>query len=384
MPMKILHVITGPLGLGGAEVMLHRLVQASRPEELSHEVVSLTELGVVADRIREHGVRTHRLAMSRNHFRVPNPVKVLRLTQLIRKSRPDVVQTWLYHSDLIGGVAAKLAGSTKILWGIHNSTLDATHTQQATRWTVALCARLSNVIPDGIVSVSNASRDLHVAAGYAPLKFTVIPNGFDLDQFRPDPAWRSGLRAELGLAERAVVIGLVARFDPQKDHRNFVRAAALLARTQPDARFLLCGKGATLTNEVLVREIVGHGLLDRFHLLGPRSDIPRIMNGIDIGTLSSAYGESFPLVIGEAMACGRPCVVTDLGDSGHLVGDTGRVVPPRDPAALAAGWEGLLELGRDGRRDLGTAARERIATHFSLPRIAEAYATLYRQVAGPR
>jgi glycosyltransferase involved in cell wall biosynthesis len=377
-----MHVITGPLAIGGAEVMLQRLIQASDPERTSHEVVSLTELGCVADRIRELGVRTHALGMSRNRFRIPNPLKVLRLASLIRELRPHVVQTWLYHADLIGGVAAKLAGGTRIFWGIHNSTLDTIHSRRTTHWTVAVCARLSRAIPDGIVSVSRASRDLHVSGGYDPLKFTVIPNGFDLTRFRPDPAERHEARTELGLPEGAVVIGLAARMDPQKDHGTFIRAAAVLAKRRPLARFLLCGEGTTSDNPELVRDIAEHRLLDRFLLLGRRSDMPRVLNAVDVATLSSAFGEAFPLSIGEAMACGVPCVVTDLGDSAYLVGDTGRVVPPRDPDALARAWEGLVDAGLEVRRALGRAARDRVAAHFDLRRVADAYAQLYRRALG--
>jgi glycosyltransferase involved in cell wall biosynthesis len=376
------HVITGPLGTGGAEMMLHALIQASDPERTWHEVISLTELGCVADRIRELGVRTQSLGMSRTRFRIPNPVKVLRLASRIRELRPHVVQTWLYHADLIGGVAARLAGGTRVFWGIHNSTLDPTHTRRTTRWTVAACAILSRVVPDGVVCVSRAARDLHVSAGYDPRRFAVIPNGFDLARFRPDPAARREARTELGLAEGAMVIGLVARVDPQKDHRSFVRAAALLASRRPHVRFLLCGEGASADNLELVRDLAEHRLLERFLLLGRRSDMPRIMNALDVGTLSSAFGEAFPLAIGEAMACGVPCAVTDLGDSAYLVGDTGRVVPPRDPEALARAWEALADAGPEGRRALGRAARDRVAARFSLPQVADAYARLYRRALG--
>ena len=374
--MRVLHIINGPLEYGGAEVMLYRLLGASNPEEMSHEVVSLTELGVVADRIRELGIPTRALGMRRGRVRFPDPLKLLRLAALVRAARPDVVQTWLYHADLLGGLAAKLAGGARIFWGIHNATLDPT-VRRTTRWTAAGCARLSRWIPDAIVTVSRAARDLHVAAGYDPGKFVFIPNGFDVTLFRPDAAARREVREELGLAPGDLVVGLPARLDPQKDHLNFVRAAALLAQRRPEVRFLLCGEGVTRGNLELVRAIAERGVLDRFLLLGRRSDMPRIMNALDVCTLSSA-GEAFPLAIGEAMACGVPCVVTDVGDCAYLVGDTGRVVPPRDAEALARAWETLVRLDLDGRRRLGLAARERIVAEFALPRIAEQYAALYR------
>ncbi len=380
--MRVLHIITGPLAFGGAEVMLYRLIAASRSGEMSHEVMSLTELGVVADQIRELGVPTHALGMPRSRFRIPDPVKLMRLVAFIRASRPDVVQTWLYHADLLGGLAAKLAGGPRIFWGLHNSTVDKVHTRRTTRWTMALCAKVSRWIPDGIVTVSQTARDLHVAAGYDPGKFVFIPNGFDVTTLRPDAEVRRNARAELGLPEGAIAIGMVARFDPQKDHPNFIRAAAVLAPRLANVRFVLCGLGAAPDNAALLRLLAEHGVQDRFHLLGRRSDVPWVMNALDVCTMTSGYGEAFPLAIGEAMSCGVPCVVTDVGDSAYLVGDSGRVVPPRDSSALATAWESLARMEPDARRRIGLAARERIAQHFALARIVEQYAELYRRALG--
>lgn len=377
--MRVLHVITG-LIFGGAEVMLYRLIAATQSREMSHEVVSLTELGEISGRIRQLGVPTHALGMTRS--RLPDPVKLLRLVALVRAFRPDLVQTWMYHADLLGGLAAKLAGAPRIYWGLHNAVVDEVHTRRTTRWTVSACAKLSRWIPDGIVTVSRAAQDLHVAAGYDPAKFVFIPNGFDVTTFRPDAAIRAEARAELGLPDGALAIGMVARVDPMKDHPNFIRAAALLAGRLPEARFLLCGPHTTPQNADLARLLAEHGVDERFHLLGNRNDIPRVMNALDVCTLSS-LGEAFPLAIGEAMSCGIPCVVTDVGDSAYLVGDTGRVVPPRDPAALAGAWEALARLDPGARRELGLAARERIAQHFALPHVVEQYAELYRRAVGP-
>ena len=217
----------------------------------------------------------------------------------------------------------------------------------------------------------------------------VIPNGFDLGQHRPDEDTRRRMRQALRIEDGTILVGLVARVHPQKDHRNFVRAAGMLSRRYPDVRFLLCGgagcAGAGDTsprNAELVRMIEQEGILGRVLLLGQRDDVPAVLNALDLGTLSSSYGEAFPLVIGEAMACGVPCVVTDVGDCGHLVGDTGRVVPPRDPAALARAWEELIELGTAGRSRLGRAARARVEEHFGLPHVIAEYAALYRRLLG--
>jgi len=375
--VRILHIITG-LRLGGAEVMLHRLLQASDLNECSHEVVSLKDLGEIGERLQQLGIPTHALGMSR----VPNPMKLVRLVQYIKQTRPAVVQTWMYHANLLGGLAARLAGDAKVVWGIHSGALNPAQTRRTTLWIVALCAKLSHWIPDRIVAVSRTSRNHHVATGYDARKFIVLPNGFDLKQYKPDPDARREVRKELDLDPEAVVIGLIARIDPVKDHLNFVRAAALLGKRQPRARFLLCGDGTTPANRELFAAIRETGLLDRFRLLGRRDDVPRIMNSLDVGTLCSSSGEAFPLVVGEAMACGVPCVVTDLGDCAHIVGDTGRVVPPRNPEALARAWEDLVRLGPEDRRRLGLEARHRIETRFSLSRVAAQYAAVYRGVLG--
>jgi glycosyltransferase involved in cell wall biosynthesis len=380
--MRILHISTA-LNVGGAETMLYRLLQA-RDAADSHDVISLIDIGPIGRKIRKLGMEPRALGMRR----VPNPLKIVELAGMIAEIRPDVVQTWMYHADLIGGVAARLAGRAPVVWGIHNSTLDPVATHRATRLIVVASARLSRVVPDAIVCVSRAAKALHVSKGYEAGKFVLIPNGFDLSEFRPDEGERRQMRRELGLTDEHVLIGMVARISPQKDHPTFIRAATALARRRPEVRFLLCGgpgvegaTGATPDNPDLVRPLREAGLLDRFSLLGLRDDVPRVVRALDVGTLSSSFGEAFPLVIGEAMACGVPCAVTDVGDSAFLVGNTGRVVPPRDPEALARAWEELAVLGPEGRRRLGQAARARVEEHFGLPRVAAQYAALWRRLA---
>jgi glycosyltransferase involved in cell wall biosynthesis len=375
--VRLVHVITG-LHVGGAETMLWRLLPALRSSGFAQEVVSLLDPGPVAARIEALGLRCHALGMRRG---VPSAAKALRLARLLRRERPDVVQTWMYHADLLGGAAARLAGAP-VVWGIHHSTLDARTTRWTTRATVRSCAWLSGAIPARIVCVSRSARALHVAAGYCERKFVVIPNGFDLARFAPDPPARREVRRELGVADGAVLVGLVARVHPQKDHPNLLRAAAILARTRPEVRYVLCGDG-TADDRALLAAIREAGVADRFLLLGRRDDVPRLMGALDVATLPSAFGEAFPLAIGEAMACGVPCAVTDVGDSAELVGDTGRVVPPRDPAALARALGELAEMGPEGRRALGEAARARIEANYSLAQVAARYAEVYRSVAAP-
>jgi len=359
-------------------MMLHKLLGYLPRDLVSNEVVSLTGEGSVAAWIRELGVPVYALGARRG---MPDPRAVTRLMRRMKASRPQVVQTWMYHADLIGGLAAKLAGDIPVAWNIRQSNLDPVHSKRLTIWTAKICARLSRRIPARIVCCSDAAARIHREMGYAADKMVVIPNGFDMESFRPDAGARVSVRTELGIGQNDPVIGLVARFDPQKDHRTFVDAASILGARLLSARFVLCGDGVTWDNQELVRWIDDAGIRDRICLLGRRDDIARLLNGFDVATLSSAYGEGFPNVVGEAMACGVPCVVTDVGDSAWIVGDTGRVVPIRDAKALADSWLALVEAGHQARQALGARARARIVEHFDLEAIAGRYAKLYCELA---
>lgn len=375
--MKVLHVITG-LGTGGAETMLYRLVSRIDRATFESEVISLIDIGPIGQKIQALGVSVRALGMCPG---VPNPLAVLQLAYWLQQDPPQVIQTWMYHADLVGGLAARLAGRIPVAWGIRHSTFEPQTTKRITIWTAMACARLSRWLPARIVCCSEASRRTHAQLGYAADKMVVIPNASDLAVFRPDPAARQSVRQELGIPEKAPLIGLVARFHPQKDHRNFVQAAARLHACVAESHFLLCGDGITWENPELAEWIEAAGIQSQCHLLGRREDIPRLTAAVDIATISSSYGEGFPNVIGEAMACGVPCVVTDVGDSAIIVGETGVVVPPKDPQALAAGWSQLLlDMSREERLQLGFAARQRILERYSLGKIVEQYERLYKSL----
>lgn len=373
--IKLMHLITD-LDTGGAEMMLYKLLFRMDRTAFEAEVISLTDTGPISEKIEALGVSVRALGMRRG---MPNPVSVLRLALWLWRDRPLIIQTWMYHANLIGGLAAKLSGGIPVIWGIHNSTLDAKRSKWRTIWIARVCARFSRWLPARIVSCAEVSRQIHIALGYAPERMVVIPNGFDLATFRPDPAARLAVRQELGIATDASLIGLVGRFDPIKDHHNFVHAAGWLHARRPEVHFLLCGDAVTWENQQLVEWIKMAGIRDRCHLLGRQEDIPRLTAALDLAS-SSSYGESFPLVIGEAMACGVPCVVTDVGDSAQIVGDTGRVVPPKNPQALAEAWCELIEMEPTVRAQLGLAARHRVEEHFSLPAIVARYEKLYDEL----
>lgn len=375
--IKVMHIITA-LGSGGAETMLCEIASGMDGAKFQNEVVSLTGILDLAERMQALDVRVRTLRMK---VGMPNPFLVVRLARWIRESKPDVVQTWMYHANLVGALAARLAGGIPVVWGIHHSTLDPRVAKRRTVWINRACAVLSRRFPARIVCCSEASLRIHKELAYDAEKLEVIPNGFDLQKVKPDPAARVSVRQELGLPVDTFLIGMAARFHPQKDHRNFVRAAALLHRQIPNVHFLLCGLRVTWQNSKLVKWIDEEGIRDSCHLLGIRQDMARLFAAMDIAATASVSGEAFPVVIGEAMACETPCVVTDVGDSALIVGDTGEVVAPGNPSALAQAWLKLIDAGPDERQRLGAAARRRVAQNFALPQIVKRYQAVYEQLA---
>lgn len=375
---KIVHVTT-TLDTGGAEMMLYRLLAARTDDDLEPVVVSLSDCGPIGEMIRGLRVPVHTLGMRPGW---PSPLAFARLVALLRRERPVLVQTWLYHADLFGGLAARVVGGIPVAWGLHVGTLDPTLMRRSTLQVVQLCARLSRWLPAAIVACAEEARRVHVAFGYDPEKMVVIPNGFDTEALRPDPAARVSVRAELGLPLETPLVGLVARFHPQKDHRMFARAAEHLRWRwhRDDVHFVLCGRGATWDNPELAQWLDEANVRDRCHLLGDRRDVARLQASLDLACLSSAGGEAFPLVLGEAMACGVPCVATDVADTRLLVGEAGRIVPPRDPVALAAAMAEVLDLQETERARLGKIARRRIESCYALPRIVERYGALHADI----
>lgn len=375
--ISVLCLITALTG-GGAEMMLYRLMSRLNRTKFNAQVVSMIGLGPVGEKIRALGIPVRSLEMSQG---LPNPLAVLRLVRWLRCDKPDVIQTWMYHADLLGGLAARLAGGIPVSWGIRHSDLSLEGNRRLTLLTVKACAPISRWLPTKIVCCSEASRQVHSAVGYAAEKMIVIPNGIDPELFRPNPKARGTIRRTLGIADEAPVIGMVGRFHPQKDHYNFVQAAQYLSRSMPDVRFLLCGEDVTWENEELVKWINDAGIHERVFLLGKRDDIPELTAAFDIASLSS-MGEGFPNVVVEAMACGVPCVVTDVGESARIVGDVGVSVPRRDPQALANAWLKVLTMDGDDRKRLGLSARERVIQHYSLTQIVSRYERLFEELAG--
>jgi len=372
MIVRAVFIATG-LATGGAEVMLLKVLERLDRTRFEPHVISLAGKGEIGARIEALGIPVECLGMRPN---VPSPRRFLRLVRRMRELRPGLVHTWMYHADLLGGLAARLAGIRAVGWRINHSNLEPALNKRTTLWVVAICARMSSWLPRRILSCSEKARSVHAAAGYASDKMVVVPNGFDLTRFEPDPAARESVRAELGVADRTPLVGLIARHHPQKNVEGFIEAAAGVVRQRADVHFLLAGSGVDARNAALQAAMRSSPAADRIHLLGGRDDVPRLMAALDVLALSS-HGEAFPNVVGEAMACGVPCVVTDAGDAAEIVGDTGRVVPVGDMTGLARELLAVLDLSHPERQALGIRARVRVRDKYDIERIVRQYEAFY-------
>lgn len=366
------HVITD-LEVAGAEIMLYKLVTYMDRARFQNSVVSLTTLGPVGERLRAREIPVVALGMRRGHL--VDLRAVWRLTRFLQETRTDIVQTWMYHADLTGLVAGRLAAVPYVVWNIRRAAPEFQN-RRLTRWIVSLLNAPLSYLPTAIIVNSEAGRRAHVQLGYRPGKLTVIPNGFDLERFRPRPELRGRLRTALKLPGEAFVIGMVANWRSIKGHGVFLRAATRFAAAYPSAYFVLVGAMLNGYPAHTVDALLQGSLGQQVRLLGLRDDVPELLQTFDVFS-SCSFGEGFPNAVGEAMACGVPCVVTDVGDSATIVGDTGVVVPPGDPTAVADAWETLFAMGPEERRRLGEAARLRIARHYEIRDVARLFEQLY-------
>ena len=374
--LRVMHVISGLLH-GGAETVLFRLATAPGGT-VRHTVVSMRGEGVMGARLREAGVEVICLDMQ---GWTGNVHGLWRLYRLLRERRPDVVQTWMYHADLIAGLVARLAGIRAVAWGVRNSGVSLGESSRSSRIAAWACARVSAWVPGVIVACARKAAEVHRAWGYRADRVLVVPNGYDLDVWHPDAAGVAELRARWGVPEGAPLLGSVARWNPLKDHENLLAALALSVRTHPDLRCVLIGLGMSRDNADLIAMARHYGLLDHLIFLGRRDDVPVLMRALDIHVLSSK-AEGFPNVVSEAMASGVACVVTDVGDAADIVGEHGWVVPPEDASALAGAIDQAVEAVRDpqwpARRD---AARASVERRYSLRTMVDRYETVWRRLA---
>lgn len=370
----IVHIISS-LSEGGAEVSLYRLCRHGQLG--SQRVICLMDGGKYGPLLRDAGVHVDCLNQPRGSVGF---LAFFFLWRLLRSYRPTIVQTWMYHSDLIGGLAARLAGVPRIVWGVRTSQLDASGVSLATQLVIRLCALAAKWLPDLIVCCAERAKQVHQEMGYPSTRMHVIANGYDFDVFKPDKPAGQKLRRQLGLSLTSPIIGMVARFDPQKDHRTLLEALALLRWKGQSLACLLIGVGLDGSNPVIKDWISEFGLNSQVHLLGSRQDIPQLMNAMTFHVLTSVC-EAFPNVVAESMACGVPCIATDVGDSRAIIGESGWIVSPRDPHALASILETALSESEGSYLRRSSQARDRVVSHYSIDHMVERYFGLYHRIS---
>lgn len=376
---NILNPITG-LNVGGAELMLARFASSLRPTAFTPQVLSLMAPGAVADLLVADGIAVRTLSLQQSSLAIG---AVPRLRRMVFQTNTDLLHGWMYH----GNLAASLAGvldrrqSVPVVWSIHHSVDDISVEKLLTRWIIRLLARLSRTV--GAISYcSRVSADQHEALGFDPSKRVIIPNGIDCEVFRPDKDARQALHLRFGIPDKRIVIGNVARAHPMKDHESFVRALGLLRDSGLDVHGLIIGAGH---EEGRARQVANElDLADRLTTPGPLKDIPALLPGMDAFMLSSAWGEAFPLSAAEAMACGVPVVVTDVGDCGWLVGAPELISTPRNPFGQAMSLRRILALQPDERRQLGLQGRRRVIENFSLRKYTDDHLKIYEAVMAGR
>jgi glycosyltransferase involved in cell wall biosynthesis len=369
--IKVMHFITD-LELGGSEMALARLVLSMNVDRFSHLVVSLCELGPLGTRLQSCGIEVRCLNL-REPWRVFGALVEARAW--LREYSPHIVQSWLYHADLFAYLVTRGVHRGVLVWNLRCSTMDFSMYSRRTAWIVKALSRLSQA-PAAIVANSTAGIVHHKQLGYRARRWEYIPNGFNSEEFKPDDAARTYLRAAAGVAADCKLIGMIARVDPMKDHLTLLDAVVIARHSLPDLHCVLIGKGT----ESLQLEVARRGLTEVVKILGARADISQLLPGLDVLVLSSIT-EGFPNTIGEAMAAGVPCIATDTGDVRFLLAGIGAIVPVRDSAAISTSIKEVFEMPSDALAARRKSGRQKIIDEYSQEHITSRYASLYEELA---
>ncbi len=353
------------LNYGGSERQLIALVKGLQKRGSSVSVATFYSGGFLRHELESTGVSVESLE---KHARWDLSGFFWRLIRLVRRIQPSILHGYLATANILTVLLKPFCPSAKIVWGLRASDMQLERygfVNQIQGWFESKLAFL----PDLIIVNSYAGLEHAVGRGFPREKMTVIPNGIDIDRFHPDPPARIRIRQAWGITDHEWLIGLIGRLDPMKGHETFIKAAALLSRGRDNIRYICVGDGPEAFKQKLVGLSKDVGLDQRLIWVSADDDVGAIYNALDLVTSCSSYGEGFSNVIGEAMACGRSCVVTDVGDAKRIVGDTGYVVASGNPAALASAWQAALEAGGVEKASLSQRARERVIEHFSLERL---------------
>ena len=348
------------------------------PSSIRSSVIVLRNKGPLAKDIEALGIEVYALGLGYGKYSVRN---IWQLLKYVRRFRPSLVQGWMYHGNIVAWLIAKtITPKPKLIWNIRQTLYTIKAEKPMTHALIRFGALISRA-PERIIYNTRLSAQHHEQKGFNAQARVIIANGFDVNIFLPDRSARRDIRQRLSIPSSMRIVGHIARFHPMKDHIGFLQAASIVADKIKDIHFVLAGRNVVSTNPQFATILCKPSLRGRVTLLGERADIPKLMAGFDIFVMSSAWGEGFPNVVGEAMACAVPCVVTDIGASADIVGDYGCVVRPKDHEALGEAMIDMLAIERRELMELGKKAQARIKRHFSQEQIREIYVNLYREIA---
>lgn len=379
--IRVAHIITD-LTSSGSSSMLYKLMAHTDRSRFDPIVISLDGEGEFIDKIIAHGIPVYTFNMSHS---LSSSWHVLKLARLLRKLEPDILQGWRYHGNLAASLASKLLPKRPaLLWNVRQTVYNLQQEPRSTRWAIGFSQRLMNT-PDRILYNSWISENQHVALGFDEQKSQIVGNGFDLQLFSPNVYSRELMRQKLKIPQEAIVIGMIAHFHKTKNHALFFEAANLLGIHNRNIHFVLAGEQVTPDNPEIIRLLERFsGLEGKLHLLGKRQDTPALLNSMDIFTLTATRGDGFPNVIGEAMACGIPCIATDIGDTALLINKTGQIFQDITSSSLAFAWQEWINAGAAWRRELGQQARKRIQKHYAIQNITTQYQDIYQSLEQKR
>jgi len=372
-PIHIIFVITC-LDVGGAELMLSQLAKNIDKNRFNVTVVSLKSAGIIAEALIKNNINIYCLNLKNS----PKSLLMgaIKLTKFLRKNKPDIVHSWLYHSDILAGIIARVFTKAKVIWGIRSDNQGGEKNKRLTSFIIKTCAVLSRCIPHKILSASENAKLSHVACGYPAKKITVINNGFDTTAFKPDLKSRKLILKQIGIPNEHGIIGHVARFHPVKRHLLFLEAVDKVLDQVDNCSVILCGEGVDFNNEQLSSFLTNSKHTKKFHLLGLRNDIPLLLTAFDLFVLTSS-SESFPNVLGEALASGVPCVTTDVGDASLLVQNAGTCVKDDKAETIAKAIIDILALPEEDYQKLKVEARNKIVKKYSIKAITKQYEDFY-------
>lgn len=372
--MRILHIITG-LGQGGAEATLLRVISADVTN--SHSVISLTGAGEFGEKLERIGISVLTLGMSTSVWDVWRGVKSLR--SRILNDSPDIVQTWLYQADLLGGLAARLAGHRAIVWNIRSSPPSLRFGKISNFLTVIVLTLLSWWLPSRIVTCGEEPRSSHKKLGFRSSKMTPIPNGLAETQWLADNSRRSLVRENLGLGETVLTFGQIANYHTVKRHSLLLRAFKEISDEFASVHLVLAGENITDSNRDLTSLIDKLSLNSQVTLVGKQSDVREVLDALDV-LVSPSASEGFPNVVLEALFMAKPCVVSNAGESATVLGPGGWVFTPETVGGLSKALTDAARVGPVSLREIGEKGRKHVIESYSEEKMVASYRMMWSRV----